>query len=301
MLGSVRAMSQGGANLNRSVYCGSANGNIYVWYYSSDELGRTTIPGYHLEVFVGHKAPITAIECIWLDIFQNESVVSTDEDGTLIIWDLDGNIAHQCHDVRGASSLSVDRIRMADCTDVNPNSVTIMVGCQEGIRAWKICRGLEWEEKNGAGKFVNQRSATEVFDTRDETTVQKPFISRQGGAKAIHIENFKDSKRDLWTVIENQVLCLRRNSNWTTGIVLRHDQIIKHLVISEAWDMVITSSADKKLRIWDAKSGDMLHQFLVEGGVPGIVVVDLDKWKGVVACGDDGKILRWSCIRQDSR
>jgi WD40 repeat protein len=342
-LGSVRAMSQGGANLARNIYAGSSDGNIYIWSFCSDDIGRIVSSISQDKTFIGHKAPITATKCIWLGIFKAERVVSADEGGTVIVWNISGQIIHKFEAVYGVRSLSADRVRIADSGSSKPDYVTIMAGCKAGVRAWKIHQNRESAWRMGNVMEINRDSALEVFgaekrefetettgsswsdewdsptegfddvksraetanvldsaDTEQATTT-KSFVPNPSDIIAIQFETSRDSERDLWIASGKQVIRLHRKSTWQAGTVLQHSSPVQHMLLSEGWNVVVTSSADNNVKVWDSGSGTLLREFSVDGDITGLIIVDLDRWKGIVSCDSNGKIWRWSYIPETQK
>ncbi|KZT57669.1 WD40 repeat-like protein [Calocera cornea HHB12733] len=234
---------------------GSNDSTVWLWQLPS---------GNTMQVFAGHEGPVHTGNFTP----DGKRIVTADQAGTLIAWDPRGATplfkltpsAHFPYE-SGITSLSV-----------NPACTLAVVGGAEGaVRVVNLNKG----EVLGGVEGHREGESVEAIE----------FVELVGagvGAGGVVVTGATDGKACIWDV-----------GTMRLRVTLEHDDAVTSLHSHASAPHLITSaSADRTLKTWDARTGQLIKEHKGHRGMINAADVSRDG-KYAVSAGDEGVCLVW--------
>jgi len=217
-----------------------------------------------MQVFAGHEGPVHT-GCFTPD---GKRIVTADNAGTLIVWDPRSptpsfKISPSAHFPFESGIISLG---------VNPASTLAVVGGSEG--AVRIVNLVKGEVMGGVAGHIEGESVEAI-----------EFVELVGagiGAGGVVVTGGTDGKAGVWDVT---TMRLRVTLEHTDAITSLHSH-------PSAPHLITSSSADRTLRTWDTRTGQLIKEHKGHRGVINATSVSKDG-KYAASAGDEGVCLVW--------
>ncbi|KZT20155.1 WD40 repeat-like protein [Neolentinus lepideus HHB14362 ss-1] len=232
---------------------GSNDTTVWMWQLPS---------GNTMQVFVGHTGPVQCGEFTP----DGKRIVTADADGTLIYWDprdptpifkLTSTDAR--FDLAGITSLGVNFA----------STVAVVGGVNGGVRVVSLSKG----------DIVGALAAHKEDESIEAVTFVD--LTGTGAGTDIVVTGGTDGKLCIWDLTTMRLRASMDHEDAITAII-PHPPPKSHLIVS--------ASADKTLRTWDARTGTLIQTHKGHHGPVLAAALGLEG-KAVVSAGDDGVCL----------
>ncbi|EPQ54103.1 WD40 repeat-like protein [Gloeophyllum trabeum ATCC 11539] len=232
---------------------GANDTTVWMWQLPS---------GNTMQVFVGHTGPVQCGEFTP----DGKRIVTADADGTLCYWD-----PRSSSPVFKLTS-SDARFDLGGITSVGINftsTIAVVGGIDGGVRVVSLSKG----DIVGALAAHSEGESIEAVVFVD--------LTGTGAGTDIVVTGATDGKICIWDLA---TMRLRASVNHEDAVVclLAHPPPQSHLIVS--------ASADKTLRTWDARTGTLVRSHKGHHGPVLACALGLDG-KVLVSAGDDGVCL----------
>ncbi|KZO90687.1 WD40 repeat-like protein [Calocera viscosa TUFC12733] len=236
---------------------GSNDSTVWLWQLPS---------GNTMQVFAGHEGPVHSGNFTP----DGKRIVTADQAGTLIAWDPRSptplfkltSSARFPFQEAGITSLAV-----------NPSCTLAVVGGAEGaVRIVNLARGevLGGVEGHAEGESVEAIEFVEL-------------VGAGVGAGGVVVTGATDGKACIWDV-----------GTMRLRVTLEHEDAVTSLHSHPSAPHLITSaSADRTLKTWDARTGQLIKEHKGHRGAINAADVSRDG-KYAVSAGDEGVCLVWA-------
>ncbi|KAL5526597.1 SQT1 [Sanghuangporus sanghuang] len=232
---------------------GSNDGTLWLWQLPS---------GNTMQVFAGHSSPVQCGEFTP----DGKRILTADEEGTLIFWDprsptpvfkLSSSDARFALD--GITSLAVN----------SSSTLAVVGGVSGGIRVVSLSKG------DVVGALEGHKE--------DESVEAVVFIdlAGAGAGTGVVVTGGTDGKACIWDLSTMRLRATLEHEDAITTL-LAHPSPKSHLITS--------GSADKTLRTWDARTGELIKEHKGHSGPVLGAALGLNG-SLVVSAGDDGICL----------
>jgi WD40 repeat protein len=275
-LSKTKAMSQGGASLQRTLFAGSWDKCIYSWILLTDgsgNVGKIT----RGPILRGHVDFVKALQCAQIGN-EKDILISGSADSTIIIWDV--KIGQRLHTLKGHSR-GVQALAI-DYNFSNKESTTFFSGdSNREIRCWK----------------VTEKEAIEISIDEDAQTL-KPLIAHETSIFAMVLER-QTSEGNLWTASADKTAKrLKRSRKFEAVETFEHPDFVKDIAIDEEQGYAITACRDEEVRLWDMETGKLYHTFSGHyDEVTGVCIVQSYAYGAegywAVSVSIDGTVRQW--------
>ncbi|KAH8826540.1 WD40-repeat-containing domain protein [Flagelloscypha sp. PMI_526] len=242
---------------------GSNDGTLWLWQLPS---------GNTMQVFAGHSGPVQTGEFTP----DGKRIVTADGDGNLIYWD-----PRSPTPVFKLSS-SDGRFNLEGITSlgINPSSTLAVVGGMNGgIRVVSLAKGQLVGTLSGHSEGENSSIEAVTFvDVGGKS--DGPGVAVTGGT---------DGKACIWDLATMRLRA-----------TLEHEDAITSLLTppSPKSHTLISASADKTLKVWDARTGNLLRTLKGHSEVINSASLGLGG-DVVLGASDDGLCLVWTTEKTD--
>ncbi|KAI0956152.1 hypothetical protein AcV7_006628 [Taiwanofungus camphoratus] len=238
---------------------GSNDSTVWLWQLPS---------GNTMQVFAGHTAPVQCGEFTP----DGKRIITADAEGTLIFWD-PRNPAPLFKLTPSDARFALDGIT---ALAVNPASTLAVVGgASGGVRVVSLSKG---DVVGALGGHQEGESVEAVTFVELASVVPGATAASTGG---VVVTGATDGKACIWDLSTMRLRATLQHEDAVTSL-LRLPAPKSHLVVS--------ASADKTLRTWDARTGALLREH--KGHHEPILQAALGLGGGVVvSAGDDGVCL----------
>jgi len=235
---------------------GSNDATVWLWQLPS---------GNTMQVFAGHEGPV---ECGTFTA-DGKRVITGDSAGTLILWDPRSSTPVWKMNQHTSRFNLVDGI-----TSIASNStstVAVVGGASGELRVVNLAKG----EVVGVLEGHDKDQSVEAIEFVDWSKIA-------AGTQEIAVTGATDGKICIWDLVSMKLRA-----------TVKHDDAITSIHASPSstgnGHHITTSSADKTLKTWDTRSGELLREHTGHRGpVLGSSVGAFEEYVYVISAGDDG-------------
>jgi WD40 repeat protein len=274
---------------------GSPGGEIFLWEADTGEYRQTLI---------AHTAEITNLSFS----LDNDMLASTSQDKSIILWDVESGKALQRFDEHAAHTTSIA---------FSPDSQTLAAGYDDSVLfLWDIQTGEAQLELGDHDGKINSVAFSQDGKALASASQDGKIILWEAGSGNI-LRTLEVNTQEILSIAfspDGETLVSgsvheKANEdtiafwNWQSGELLEswsapHLDDVTYLAFSPGGSTLASASLDKKVILWDRKTGDILQSMIGHtGGIYSIAFTP--NGETLASVSQDGTVVFWSIKHPD--